>query len=200
MPARRATSLNSSRTRLISLGRGHWVPAAAALSRLLIIGTFAFWHGGFCLGPRYLVMLIPFLLLPSAFWVEERLERGELRRFLAFACFTIACAVQQLYFVLGELFSFYHMIKWRFSEAGLDVFANDQLYLDWKLTPLFRLHEAPRAPFLLRGIELSNLALWQIGAALLAAALAALFWLLWRKRMLQRESATRDAEPSPLAV
>ena len=143
---------------------------------------------------------IPFLLLPSAFWVEERLERGELRRFLAFACFAIACAVQQLYFVLGELFSFYHMIKWRFSEAGLDVFANDQLYLDWKLTPLFRLHEAPRAPFLLRGIELSNLALWEIGSALLATALAALFWLLWRKRMLQRESATRDAEASPLAV
>jgi hypothetical protein len=174
--------------------------AAAIVSRLLIIGTFAFWHGGFCLGPRYLVMSIPFLLLPSAFWVEERLERGELRRFLAFVCFAIACAVQQLYFVLGELFSFYHMIKWRLSEAGLDVFANDQLYLDWKLTPLFRLHEAPRAPFLLRGIELSNLALWQIGSALLAAALAALFWLLWRKRMLQREPATRDAEASPLAV
>jgi hypothetical protein len=168
--------------------------AAAALSRVSILGTLALWHGGFCLGPRYLVVLIPFLLLPSAFWVEERLERGGLRGFSAFAGFAIACAVQQLYFVLGELFSYYHMIKWRFSNAGIDVFARDQLYLDWKLTPLFQLHDAPRAPFLLRGIELSNLALWQIGSALLAVSLAAFFWLLWRQRMLQRKSAARDAE------
>jgi hypothetical protein len=174
--------------------------AAAALSRVLIIGTLGIWHGGFSLGPRYLMMLIPFLLLPSAFWVEERLERGGLRAFFAFACFTIACAVQQFYFVLGELFSFYHMIKWRFSGAGIDVFINDKLYLDWKLTPLFYLHEAPRAPFLLRGIEIGNLALWQIGSALLAASLAALFWLLWRQRMPRRESEARDAEASPSAV
>lgn len=155
--------------------------AAAIASRLLVIGSLALWHGGFCLGPRYLLMSIPFLLLPSAFWVEELMERSSSRGFAAFACFAIACAVQQLYFALGEIFSFYHMMKWNFAGRGLDIFLGDQLYREWKFTPLFQLHRAPRAPFLLRGIEVSNIALWQIGSALLAVSLAAIFWLLWRR-------------------
>ena len=32
-------------------------------------------HGGYCLGPRFLVMAIPFLLLPAAVKMAEALER-----------------------------------------------------------------------------------------------------------------------------
>jgi hypothetical protein len=58
-------------------------PAAAALalvplSMLLLFSGYPNWHGGFTVGPRYLVAAMPFLVFPLAFRGGGRLEAAQL--------------------------------------------------------------------------------------------------------------------------
>lgn len=45
------------------------------LSYLLFYGKYEFWHGQWCFGPRYLLAITPFLLLPLASWWGETTNR-----------------------------------------------------------------------------------------------------------------------------
>jgi hypothetical protein len=42
--------------------------AGVAISYLLFYGKYDHWHGQWCFGPRYVVAIVPFLLLPLAGW------------------------------------------------------------------------------------------------------------------------------------
>lgn len=44
---------------------------ALALTRLLFVACRSDWHGGWAIGPRYLIPTIPFLLVPLAGWLER---------------------------------------------------------------------------------------------------------------------------------
>jgi len=44
---------------------------ALALTRLVFVACRSDWHGGWAIGPRYLVPVIPFLLVPLAGWLER---------------------------------------------------------------------------------------------------------------------------------
>jgi len=49
---------------------------ALALTRLLFVACRSDWHGGWAIGPRYLVPTIPFLLVPIAGWLERWSTHG----------------------------------------------------------------------------------------------------------------------------
>ncbi len=57
------------RARRASLpGQARLALALAPLSLLLLYAGYPNWHGGFTVGPRYLVAALPFLVFPFAFW------------------------------------------------------------------------------------------------------------------------------------
>ena len=44
---------------------------SAVLGRLVIVASRSDWHGGFGPGPRYLLLIIPLLLVPLTAWYSE---------------------------------------------------------------------------------------------------------------------------------
>ena len=143
---------------------------------IMFVASYEYWHAGFSLGPRYLIMTIPFMLIPSAFWVKEKIENKRGRTEFALFCGVLGLAViQQLFFCVGELFSFYHIMKWSYLNKGVDIFLNDRIYLDWKLSPLHQLLSFKRGPFILQSIPLSNGILW---LAMSVLALTLLFLIV----------------------
>jgi hypothetical protein len=46
--------------------------ACIALVYLVLYGSFKFWHGAGCWGPRYLEPVIPFLIIPAAYLFEKK--------------------------------------------------------------------------------------------------------------------------------
>ena len=132
----------------------------AAVLRIVFIASRSSWHAGFCLGPRYLLALIPFLMLPIGEWVNGMMRRGNLKAILPFAVFSLICIAQQVYFSIGEVFSFMHQAKWQARSDGINVFEDDLLYLKWDMSPLLHLLNGYRGPLLLNSIKLSNYALW----------------------------------------
>jgi hypothetical protein len=170
------------------------VLAAAGLARLLFVAMRSDWHGGFCLGPRYLLLLVPFLLLPIAVTTGELLQKGNRRVVLLIGVVLALCAAQQAYFCVGEIFSFLHRVKFQAERAGLDIFTNDRIYLEWRWSPLFGLLKGHRGPFLLRGVPLSNTSLWLGLSALLGAPLLAGMWAMLRQA--RSGDALRGVPPS----
>jgi len=150
-----------------------WTLGGAAVARWLFIATRSDWHGGFCLGPRYLLMIVPFLLLPIGVAIDDWIRRGD-RRFVPWlAAALILCVAQQAAFCTGEIFTFLHNLKVQAERARIDVFAGDRLYLDRMWSPLFRLLDGRRGPFLLKGVGWSNSQLWLVLSVVLAAPVIA---------------------------
>ncbi len=146
----------------------------AVAARILFVASYGDWHGGLCLGPRYLYPVVPFLILPVAFWVEDRLARGIFKPLPAMAGL-FACVTQQLYFSTGEIFSFYHRLITDHLARHVNVFQNDALYVDWSLSPLYRLLVFCRGPWLLQAIPVNNHVLWLLLAGIAFAALVLVY-------------------------
>ncbi len=134
--------------------------ATMSLSVVLLVAAYSYWHAGFCLGPRYLLMIIPFLLVPLALWLKEAVTRNKRPSLLLVAVSASMAMIQQLYFCVGELFSFYHIQKWSYLNKGVDIFVNDRIYIDWRFSPVHQLLDYLRGPFVFRTMEISNYALW----------------------------------------
>jgi hypothetical protein len=149
--------------------------ASADLCRVLFVASYYDWHGGFCLGPRYLLPVVPLLVLPFGFWLDERLEAGRWKALALAAAAAWLLASQQLYFSLGEIFRYYHTIKLDYLGMGVDIFAEDRLYLDWSLSPLFHLLEHSRGTFALMAVPLSNHALWAVGSLIVLIVILVAF-------------------------
>ncbi len=131
---------------------------ASVIFRIIFIAARSDWHGGFCLGPRYLLMIIPVLLIPIAFLLPKIKRVPAVMLFL----FTWLCIAQQIFFNLGEIFSFLHVTRMRAARAGINIFYKDLLYFDWHNAPVIYLLFGNRGPFLLRNIPFPNLILWLI--------------------------------------
>ncbi|MCZ7651966.1 MAG: hypothetical protein M5U13_12740 [Thermoanaerobaculia bacterium] len=129
--------------------------AGAVLLRVLFVATRSDWHGGFALGPRLLVTLVPFLLLPVAAWLAERTERWRVA-----GAVLLAAAAQQLYFALAEPFVYLHLTNRPDGDWA------------WQVSPLLHLWEAPLAPFWLAGRGVPLALAWVAGALVLLPALA----------------------------
>ena len=148
---------------------------AAAMLRIVFIASRSDWHGGFSLGPRYLIMLIPFLMLPVGEWITTLLQSRNVKALCAVALASLICIAQQLYFSLGEIFSFFHIIKRNGAYQGVNVFQDDLLYLSWNFSPLRHLLQGKRGPLLLQCIEADNYTVWLLLVVPAALALALVY-------------------------
>ena len=153
---------------------------ALLAGRIMFVACYEDWHAGYCLGPRYLLMAIPFWIIPAAFWIQEKMDKQNWGALAASLGLLTACIVQQAYFALGEIFSFYHILKFTYRRDGVGLlFVNDRIYLnDWTFTPLLHLHQYKRGPFLLQSIGLSNFNLWLISGGLCIAVAAVYLYRL----------------------
>ncbi|RKX71007.1 hypothetical protein DRP53_02995 [candidate division WOR-3 bacterium] len=113
------------------------------LLRILFIASRSDWPGGFCLGPRYLLPLLPFLLLPTGFLFE----RVSYKAVLLIPAFIFM--LQQLYLNLGEIFSFFHIMKFRLIRSGIDPFQGYPIYLRWDTAPICSILKGKPGPYLL---------------------------------------------------
>ncbi len=156
--------------------------AGASITRVLFIAGRSDWHGGFCLGPRLLLLIVPLLLLPIVPWLDRVLEQRRRGALVAFAVASWVCVTEQIAFSLGEPFTFYRRIMEIYLPRGTNIFADDRLYLDWDFFPLLKLLQGPRGPWLLAEIPLSNFALWAVLSAFAAGLLALATWLALRER------------------
>ena len=48
-----------------------WFILALSLTRWVFMACRSDWHGGWAIGPRYLIPAIPFMLVPLADWLER---------------------------------------------------------------------------------------------------------------------------------
>jgi hypothetical protein len=144
----------------------------SVLFRIIFIASRSDWHGGFSLGPRYLVMTVPLLMLPIGHSIVEWTQQQTLRSLWIFFLLTAACIGEQIYFSIGEVFSFLHIVKWQYLGHGINVLTNDGLYLDWDKSPLLFLLEAKRGPFLMKFIHVSNGSLFFLCIVLASILLA----------------------------
>ncbi|MEE3332506.1 MAG: hypothetical protein VX246_16690 [Myxococcota bacterium] len=154
-----------------------WILAAAAVVRVVFIAARSDWHGGFGIGPRYLAMLVPFLLLPLAFLARDVVASRVPARVAALGAAILACMVQQFYFSMNDIYTYSHMLRVTGGRQGLNVFENNFIYLAWEVSPLYRLHEAGLGSFALSQTELG---VWPLLAALAGVAGAGLGWQLYR--------------------
>jgi len=159
-----------------------WILLAAIGTRLLFTATLDVWHGGFCIGPRYLLMVVPLLMLPIGLGIDRLLRRnrpGEIAVALAIA---VAAVSEQMYLFVGEIFSYFHIWKWHYEDQGIDVFVGHRLYTEGSMSPLRHLLEYQRGPFLLQGLEATNDTLWLAGTTLSVVAACSAFFVLARRR------------------
>ncbi len=138
---------------------------AMVVFRVLFLALRTDWHGGYCLGPRYLVMIIPFTLIAVASWLEG--PTGDKLSGLTLSLIAVACVSVQLHFALGEIFTFYYLIKWTYAPDGIAALKDLYPYLTWEFSPLVALPPDYRGPWLLEIVPLSNRTLWMLGTAFL---------------------------------
>ncbi len=155
---------------------------SAMAFRLLFLACRTDWHGGFCLGPRHLLLIIPLLLIPLGLGVKEVLDRHPAvtdKKIMVPAGLFLAAAAQQIYFCLGEPISFYYLVRNYFFSKGVSVLSGNDLYFQWSASPLLHLLKGRRGPWLLQDIALTNYQLLPIlisGFLLLIIMAAA--WLI----------------------
>jgi len=164
--------------------------ALMALGRILFLASFRDWHGGFCLGPRYLLNLFPYLLVPLALEMEHMIATR--RRRAALFLVTWLALGQQVYFATGEIFAYLYRMKWIGLRSGIDVFKDDFLYFSWKVSPLVYLYNGIRGPFLLRRVPFGD---WPLLVILCVLALLCL--LLGFRRGLPSLTASSARSPAP---
>ena len=70
-------------TALAAARRTTTLVLAIALSVTALSAKYPVWHGGFCYGPRYLVPIVPLLLLLAVPWLTDLWHRAPRRLFLA---------------------------------------------------------------------------------------------------------------------
>ena len=143
-----------------------YVLAAAVVFRIVFIASRSDWHGGFSLGPRYLVMILPYLCLPLALLVKDLLQNRRYNWYL-FATSVVLFVCQQFYFSLGEIFSYYFQRMWQARNAGINIFAGHRIYFEWTNSSVTSLLDGFRGPFLLRQLQINNYTLFLLGCSIL---------------------------------
>jgi len=93
--------------------------AAVASSYLLFNASYFFWHGGSSLGPRFVVAMLPFLYLPIAFALGQKIALPGLLLLVSTAHMLAATAVDPV--VPGTANTLFHYIYPRFLDTQLAI-------------------------------------------------------------------------------
>ena len=136
--------------------------------RIFFLASRSDWHGGFCLGPRYLLIIIPFIFIPIAIGLKNILENRKLKHFVIFSLFSFLCLAQQIYFAVGEIFSYLHIVYREQKSLGMEIISNKEIYLNWIYSPALYLLDYKSGPFILKFISDNNYSLWLTLAFLLS--------------------------------
>ena len=132
--------------------------------RLIFLSARADWHAGFGLGPRYMVMALPELMLVGALaWraTSGSCSARETRRSALLTAAVALAVAQQFYFSSGEIFLFTHGMRERAAVAFQQGGPAD-IFLDWTYTPLWGLLDAGGGPWLYRALQLDPRIGWAI--------------------------------------
>lgn len=156
---------------------------ATVMFRIVFIACRSDWSGGFCIGPRYLLMVVPLLMLPLTITVAKWLEEGRGRAIAIFCALSALCVAEQTSFCFGEIFLFWHAFKW--SARGRFIEEN-WLYTSWEASPLLYLVDGVRGAYVLRFLpaDIGNRALWSGGAFIVGALTFLVDWKLLSAAML----------------
>jgi hypothetical protein len=87
------------------------VLGAAVLPAMIYYGSFLNWGGGWCWGPRYWTFAVPFLLLPSVWWIDAALSATRPRRRRALVAFVGLALLGSGVQFLGSVFYWDHFIR-----------------------------------------------------------------------------------------
>jgi hypothetical protein len=148
-------------------------------TRLFFIASRSDWHGGFSLGPRYLVMVLPYLILPIGFWLTQAIQQKWHRRIGLLAIAILLAAIQQAYFAAGEIFTYFHILRITLPKRNIDILSGENIYRNALYSPIWRLHEGMAGPFWASGQ--TPLLIWAIlGFIVLTIGLSFGIWS-WRK-------------------
>jgi hypothetical protein len=160
-----------------------FVLLSAICFRFIFIASRSDWSGGFCVGPRYMVMIIPFLILPAYLLFDRIFQEKQKKAVIASITAGFFCVLQQLYFCTGEIFSYYRMIRDTYARAGIDLFKNNRIYFTWEYSPLFGLLGSHKGPFILQNTGLNS------GIFIAAVMTIIAFFLFFGFMILRRASA-----------
>jgi hypothetical protein len=80
-----------------------WCALAIVVTRLVIVGLRSDWWGGWAIGPRYLVPVIPFALLPLASVLDRAASWSRAKK-AVLALALLACAALELHLALHSIF------------------------------------------------------------------------------------------------
>ena len=150
----------------------------AVVVRLLFISVRSDWHGGWSLGPRYLMMAVPFLLLPIASAFAGFLDQGRSRAIGLSLLAGWGAMCQQWYFALGDVFTNSRILLMRGEAEGLSF----DFYEDLAVTPLVTSLRGAPGSYLLGQLPLSLTAWWILGSVLMAGSMG-----VWVVRLRQGE-------------
>ena len=84
-----------------------WFAIGCVAVRLLFVSARSDWWGGWAIGPRFLVPIIPFALAPLAFVIETAKSR---RRTIAVAVALLSCAAVELHLATHSIFEWMLLI------------------------------------------------------------------------------------------
>ena len=161
---------------------------AMAVTRWWFFGLRSDWSGGYGLGPRYLVPLVPFLLLPLVFWLRERRPVEGRWRWRILAGTGLLCISQQACHCAGEVFYYYHVMSRILRQRGVDPFLDSHIHVDWGLFPLRFLFRGPAGPWWGQHLQVIPVA-----AVLTLAAVVPWLLLLSRRTDHDQENAKKDS-------
>lgn len=147
----------------------------SSLFRLVFIASRSDWHGGFCLGPRYLLLLVPILILPLCEYLRRIIATKKIEKIKLTLGLVFICIAQQIYFTLGEIFVFLYMVKWEGSARGVNVFEGQKIYLSWDYSPITGLFITPRSPLFLRLLPLEQASLYFVILLIVGAILFGIY-------------------------
>lgn len=141
--------------------------ASAAMFRILFIACRSDWHGGFSLGPRYLLPLVPLLMLGLGMALAKALKERRQTLFAVFMGVGCLAAVQQWYLCIGDIFQYSRALREMYQSTGSPAGDLLAVYDTWDATPLSGLHQTRCVIWALGWWPLGNLLLWATGAVLL---------------------------------
>jgi hypothetical protein len=93
-----------------------WATLLTAVPPLLVYARLVFWSGDWAWGPRYLLYLVPLMLLPGVLALQLMTDRGRMRTRLALTAAGLTLAAGLFVQVVGGLFYWDHFI--RLTQAG----------------------------------------------------------------------------------
>ncbi len=138
------------------------------------------WEGGWCWGPRFFVPVLPLLVLPLGYWIDERRDRPT----GAWIVLVVAVLSAVIAFsgILVSFNDYYSVMKAHYGILRSPYYPD--MRWAWQWSPLLQYWGFEHKNFFLATTALSTPAgrFWQVGFGVLAILWIGTTGLLWRER------------------